>query len=168
MAGAAALIAAAIILIGWLRRRRLARELGTIAYQGPPQPADEIALEELQRIASLKLLEKGFIKQFYSEISEVIKRYIARRYHIHTMELTTSELISVMRSAGLPEEHMAAYRPFFNECDLVKFAKHIPPSKNIDEALDEARLLVLSTREEPAIVKQEAAPTVAMTATEGK
>ncbi len=132
-----------------LRKRKMHRDLRTIEYQGPPRPAHEIALEELERIASLNLVHRGLIKQFYTEICEVIKRYIARRYSIQTMELTTMELMAEMNRASLPAEHSGLFGPFFEECDLVKFAKHVPADQQINGALDEARRLVSATKNEP-------------------
>ena len=134
--------------------------MGEFEYTGPPRPAHEIALEELQRIASLGLLQKGLIKQFYTEISEVIKRYISRRYQMKTMELTTTELISAMKRASVPGKHIGIYQPFFQEGDLVKFAKHIPSRESVDGALDGARHLVHFTREEviPSTTEATTAP----------
>jgi hypothetical protein len=153
--GGLILLTVATALFLYLRKRRLRQALSTIEYQGPPRPAHEIALEELDRIASLNLIQRGLIKQFYTEISEAIKRYIGRRYRIQTMELTTAELVSAMEEASVPEEHMEAFNPFFQECDLVKFAKHIPTPDRMDGALEEARQLVLSTREEPVVIPSE-------------
>ncbi|KPL19736.1 MAG: hypothetical protein AMJ92_02030 [candidate division Zixibacteria bacterium SM23_81] len=154
--GGLILLAVGTALLLYLRKRRLRQALSTIEYQGPPRPAHEIALEELDRIASLNLIQRGLIKQFYTEISEAIKRYIGRRYRLQTMELTTAELVSAMEQASLSEEDVGIFKPFFQECDLVKFAKHIPLPDRIDGALEDARQLVLSTREEPVVTPSEA------------
>jgi len=144
----------------YLRRKRARLSLETIEYQGPPRPAHQIALEELDRIASLRLIQRGLIKEFYTEISEVIKRYISRRYQMKTMELTTGELMAAMELAAVPGEHIGAYQPFFQEGDLVKFAKHIPSRESVDGALDGARHLVHFTREEviPSTTEATTAP----------
>lgn len=149
------LAAAGTALFLRLRKRKMRRDLRTIEYQGPPRPAHEIALEELERIASLNLVHRGLIKQFYTEICEVIKRYIARRYSIQTMELTTMELMAEMNRASLPEEHSGLFGPFFEECDLVKFAKHVPVEQQINGALDEARRLISATKNEPLVAISE-------------
>jgi len=149
LAAVAAVAAGGLLLFRFLRRRRLRQALGDIAYQGPPRPAHEIALEELERIAALKLLEKGLIKEFYSQIAEIIKRYIGGRYHLETMELTTTELLQAMGRGSLPGDHIDLFRPFFGECDLVKFAKYMPPTERTARTLDGARDLVLATKEQP-------------------
>jgi hypothetical protein len=143
------LIAAGVTVFVRLRKSKMHRALDTVENQGPPRPAHEIALEELERIAALNLIQRGLIKEFYTQITEVIKRYIGRRYQITSMESTTAELMEAMKRASLPGEHIQAYGLFFQESDLVKFAKHIPVQERIGGVLDEARNLVLSTRERP-------------------
>lgn len=160
LVGGLILLAGGIIFWVFLRKKSAQRSLEAVEYRGPPRPAHEIALEELDRVASLNLIQKGLIKQFYTAISEVIKRYIARRYQIQTMELTTAELLAAMKRASVPPEHIQAYQPFFQEGDLVKFAKYIPPRDRLDNALTGARQLVLFTREEPVatVLEAESAP----------
>jgi hypothetical protein len=148
LSGLLLFLAAGTAAFLYLRKKRARPSLETIEYQGPPRPAHEIALEELDRIAALKLIQRGLIKQFYTEISEAIKRYISRRYRMKTMELTTTELMAAMERASVPGKHIGAYQPFFQEGDLVKFAKHIPSREHMDGALDQARQLVHLTREE--------------------
>jgi hypothetical protein len=130
----------------WLRRRRLRRGLEKIPYQGPPRPAHQIALEELDRIAALDLLNKGMIKVFYIQISDVVRRYIEGRYAIGAMELTTWELIGVLKRTAVPGAHLTGLETFLEECDLVKFAKYIPSVEVRESLLQRARDLVLMTR----------------------
>ncbi len=145
-------------VIVYLRKKRMRRALAGVEYLGPPRPAHEIALEELERIAALNLVGRGLIKEFYTQITEVIKRYIGRRYGMASMELTTTELMAAMKRASLPREHTQAYGFFFQEGDLVKFAKHIPPAERVDAVLEEARNLVLSTRERPVPAMAQVTP----------
>lgn len=119
-----------------------------IEYTGPPRPAHLIAYEELERIDKLKLIEKREIKRYYTEISEVIRRYISRRYEVQTMELTTGEIIDGMLAAEVDGEHVSLFQEFLEECDLVKFARYLPPRKSMEEAIDWARSLVGKTKQE--------------------
>jgi len=156
------LASAGLWLLRFLRRRRLFRDLKEIPYQGPPRPADRIALEELDRIAALQLLGKGLIKELYIQVSDVIRRYIERRYAIGAMELTTWELIEELERTAVPRDHREIFQSFLQECDLVKFAKHIPPTEVRDTLLQRARQLVLSTRippRPPLSEKTQAVPT---------
>jgi len=144
--GGLILLAAGLWALRLLRRRRLQKNLEAIPYQGPPRPAHRIALEELDRIAALHLLNRGMVKEHYIQISDAIRRYAEGRYAIGAMELTTWELIGEMKRTAVPEDDCGAFRSFLEECDLVKFAKHIPPAEVRDTLLDRARRLVQTTR----------------------
>ena len=144
--GGLVLLTGGLWLLRFLRRRWLHRGLEEIPYQGPPRPAYQIALEELDRIAALHLLDKGMFKEHYIQTSDTIRRYIEGRYAIGAMELTTWELIGQMKRTAVPEDHHESFRSFLEECDLVKFAKHIPPAEVRETLLDRARRMVLATR----------------------
>lgn len=119
-----------------------------IEYTGPPRPAHLIAYEELERIGKLKLIEKGEIKRYYTEISEVIRRYISRRYEVQTMELTTGEIIDGMLAAEVDGEDVSLFQEFLEGSDLVKFAKYLPLRERMEKAIDWARSLVEKTKQE--------------------
>jgi len=77
----------------------------------------------------------------------VIRRYVGHRYYIITMELTTAELIDSMTDAEIDDVHIETIRSFLEECDLVKFAKHIPPEERMSELVPKARTIVDATKE---------------------
>jgi hypothetical protein len=139
---AAGLVAAAVLLLRRRRRFGIAPE----EPGPPPLPPHEQAYLDLERIAARGLVKKGLIKEYYTELSEVIRRYIGGRYGIMTMELTTTELLASMREAGLDREEGRAFRQFLARCDLVKFAKHIPPPDEMEGEIGRARSLVDATK----------------------
>jgi len=121
----AALAAVAVIL--YLRRR--AGKALIPLREAPPRPPHEIALEALERLKSSDLLAKGDVKQFYIELSEIIRRYIGGRYFVVAMEMTTTEVLDGLANIDLKEEVFNAFRHFFYQCDMVKFAKFRPGEK---------------------------------------
>ena len=167
-AGALVLVMCVVaFLYLWRRKKRRAEVEGE--ELGPPRPAHEIAYEELERIEHLHLQEQGLIKQFYSEVSEVIRRYVGRRYYIITMELTTGELVDSMAEAEVEEQHVVAVQSFLEECDLVKFAKFIPSKEVMYETIPRARTIIDATKETALILpveKKEQVPQEAASAVE--
>lgn len=117
----------------------------------PSRPAHEIAYEMLSRLLESGLLEKGKIKRYYSEISEIIRRYVEGRYKIIAMELTSTELLDELRTAAITEEHTALFERFLAFCDLVKFAKYIPSDEEYKTVMEWAVQIVDETKlvEEP-------------------
>jgi len=112
----------------------------------PPRPAHEVAYEELEKLKNSDLLERGLIKEFYIELSDIIRRYIEGRYFITAMELTTTELIEKLQTANLDQFDIDLIGEFLDLCDLVKFAKYIPSDEENGKALEQAYQIVDRTK----------------------
>jgi hypothetical protein len=122
------LVLAFIFLILYsLRRRKNNKGFFTLP-QKPKEPAHVIALRELDRIKEEKIWQKGKIKLYYSEITEVLRQYIENRFDIQAMEMTTDETISVFkyRRSLVDEKSFENLKKILTNADLVKFAKYEP------------------------------------------
>jgi len=146
--GGAALMGAGVGVFLYLRHRRRSAEFGP-AFE---EPIDELG--EFDKIAALGLLERGQHKQHYVLLSEALRRYIERRYGIDAMERTTCEIVEAFRDAVVEEEHLVQIEDFLSECDLVKFAKYIPPMEVMAGAVDRAKGIV-ETTQAPATVPEQ-------------
>jgi len=132
---------------GFLLYRRWKSGKGILPVRGePPKPPHEIALEALDRLKASDLLEKGEIKLFYIELSEIIRRYIGGRYFVVAMEMTTTEVLDGLSSANLHEGDFELFKAFFHRCDWVKFAKYIPKTEETTETLQSAYDIVHRTK----------------------
>jgi len=112
----------------------------------PLQPAHEIALKKLNKLASAAYHEKGEIKLFYSELSHILRAYIESRYNIPALEITTDELMKGLSSGDLTEPLKNRLESIFHVADLVKFAKAEPTSEVHIAKLLEAKDFVEQTR----------------------
>jgi hypothetical protein len=139
-AGAGALaILAALALLARLVRRRL-----RIARMAPR----ERALYELKALLDRKLAERGKFKEFYIELTHVVRRYIERRHGIRAPEQTTEEfLVEAVQSGSFPPDTLARLKAFLSSADLVKFAGVRASESSAAEAADNARAYLES---EPA------------------
>ena len=121
---AAALGLAALILL-YLRRKR-GETPSAISRKPRLSPYDE-AHQALCGLRESGLLEEGQIKPYFTRLSEIIRRYLERRYLIQAMESTTTQLLDQLRELSLALDELKLFRDFFPCCDLVKFAKYSPP-----------------------------------------
>ncbi len=119
------LIIIAIAVVYIVKRRKRIKEIMPQFIEAiiPPH---ELAYQRLKKLEESELLVDGKVKQYYIEISEIIRKYIEGRYSIIAMELTTTDLIIRMNGDGISPDHIAMFEEFLNKCDLVKFAKYIP------------------------------------------
>jgi hypothetical protein len=164
---AAALIAAAAVL--WKRRRRRAPE-EVAAPAGPVVPPHEAAYRDLERLLASGLLREGKIKEFHIELAEIIKRYLAGRFEIETLERTSEEVLEEMKRVRVGTGATGLARDFLSETDLVKFAKYLPREDEVRGSVDRAYRIVDQTKlvaaapvpaasgTPPPALSQEAAP----------
>jgi len=106
---------------------------GFFTKQEPSKTAGEIALEQLEKLKNMNLIEEGRIKDYYIILSEIIRRYIEGRYNIQVLDRTTGELFWEMKNARIDKKVVTQVKDLLEDCDLVKFAKYIPPSDIIEK-----------------------------------
>ncbi len=105
----------ATLLYGLTRLSRRVRE-----YRMSPL---ERALAELNRLLGRNLPERGLFKEFYIELTMVVRRYIERTHGIRAPEQTTQEfLAAAAQNARFTPDVLAQLRTFLESADLVKFA----------------------------------------------
>ncbi len=88
----------------------------------PLRPAEEVALEKLDIIKAEKVWQAGQTKQYYTELTDVLREYITRRYEIATFERTSEEILRDLKPI-LSSPLLGGLRGAFQTADLVKFAK---------------------------------------------
>ena len=110
-------------LITYLQRRKLA-EAGNEVVTEPLRPAEEVALEKLDAIKEKKIWQQGQVKEYYTQLTDVVREYIARRFEVSSVEQTSDETLRDIRP--LLSERKDLYdqlRKMLTLADLVKFAK---------------------------------------------
>jgi hypothetical protein len=132
-AGALVLLAGLVWLaIWWWRRRK--RATGE-AYTPPARPAHVVAMEELALLKEKKLWQQGLLKEYYSELTEILRRYIENRYSQPALEETTDEIIIGLRKLRFPVELLNEIEEMLRSADLVKFAKQRPGINEHENAM---------------------------------
>ena len=90
----------------------------------PLRPAEEVALEKLDAIREEKIWQSGQVKEYHTQLTDVVREYIARRFEVSSTEQTSDETLRAMR--GLLADKKELYdnlRKMLTLADLVKFAK---------------------------------------------
>jgi hypothetical protein len=130
--------------------KRLKRERETAKPLPPPWIEAIVAIEN---IPVKEWLKKGLIKRYYYALSEILKRYIERRFGFNAAEQTTTEIIYSLKlqKAPLRED----FSKFFTRADLVKYAKFVPPEDESIVAANKAKELVNNTRPKEETVGKE-------------
>ena len=126
-AGVLALLLALVALYALKRiLARYGKGLGDLFKPAPPQPPHVVAIKALEALHNQKLWQNNRHKQYYSGLTDILRTYIAARWGVGAMEMTSDEIIEAMRSEELPDKARMDLTAILRDADLVKFAKATP------------------------------------------
>jgi hypothetical protein len=108
-------------------------------------PADVTALKELTELDKQQLWQSGKIKDYQSELSEIIRRYTENRFNFIALELATDEILKELK-IRLNAEQLANIRTLLQRADLAKFAKSKPNNSENEESMTLAKQFVNNTK----------------------
>lgn len=150
-AGVAALAMALLGVLLW-RRRANRRPVDK-------RTPDQVALDDLARIAGLNLPAAGRYAEHYAATADCLRTYLERQFAIPARDCTTLEVTTALRTAPFAPANAQILVTLLAECDLVKFAKVTPGVAAANELLDEARRFVtLTTADKLAAASQATSP----------
>lgn len=126
-----------VILVFWVFKKfyKKTKKEEVIVYTSPIEKATSL----LQQLEQKELWQKGEIKTYYSELTNIARTYIEEEIQIPAMESTTSELIVALRKVAnqkklkLSKETLENLEKVLMQADLVKFAKVKPLDFEIEE-----------------------------------
>ena len=136
----------AAIVVGIILYKKYRKEPEEpIARPKPKRPAHEIALEKLEALRQKKLWQNDKTKEFYIELSDIIREYIEFQFDVLALEMTTDQTISALKLKGLEDEKIRPLKAMLQMADLAKFAKYKPISNENEQNFDIARTFVNQT-----------------------
>jgi len=99
----------------------------------------EKAIAYLQNLDKKQLIQKGEVKEYYSEMTDIARTYIEESVNVPAMESTSSELIAALKKAisekkmFINREELNQFKLVLENADLVKFAKSKPMQFEIEK-----------------------------------
>jgi len=94
------------------------------------RPAEEVALEKLDAIKEAKIWKDGKVKEYQTDLTDVVREYIGRRFGVQSTEKTSDETLRAMKPL-IEKPLYDRLKSMLQLADLVKFAKwHTTPDEN--------------------------------------
>lgn len=109
-------------LVRYIQKHRTST--GEEVKKEPLRPAEEVALEKLDEIKAEKIWQDGKVKEYHTELTDVIREYISRRYEVSSTEKTSDETLRDLKPKMKDQKDLfERLRKMLSLADLVKFAK---------------------------------------------
>lgn len=97
----------------------------------------DIALNQLKALDEKNLIGQQKIKEYYTELTDIVRNYIEQDVKISAMEITSDELILILKKTnkykklGISRDQINHLELFLHNADLVKFAKAKPEMETL-------------------------------------
>lgn len=125
------------------------RQKGYIIPKKPEPSPYEIAVSSMLMLKEKKLWEQGMEKEYYTELTDILRTYLFKRFGINAMEMTSRQILACLKADDGLKEKRSYFRQILNMADFVKFAKVRPlPDDNV-AAYDNAWRFIQETKPQP-------------------
>ena len=105
----------------------------------------QLALRKLEQLEKEELWQKGFLKDYHSKITDIIREYFEKQFDLPALERTTTESLKLLSKHSQGVKVLDITSQFLNNADLVKFAKYAPLEIVNLEMMTQARNIVKKT-----------------------
>ena len=143
-----ALLGAVIYLI--IRKNRK----GYFFTPPPVLPAHVRAINSLDKIKAEKIWQQDRWKEFYTQLTDVLRRYINERFGVNSLEMTSGEILAIIRTKAEEDSVYDNLKQILTVADLVKFAKHKPFIDENDLSLMNSYFFINQTKEEEPLPEE--------------
>lgn len=126
--------------------------------------AHVVAYEQLASLKDKRLWQQGKVKEYHSELTEILRRYLEDRFGLMALEETTGEIVEGLRRMKLLPRIINDVSEVLVRADLVKFAKHRPEIGEHDASLKAVYEVVERTKAAPSAPAQTGSPAPGQTA----
>ena len=143
-----------ICVIGYFvqRMRNRPKKTAEDVKEAPKLPPHEQAMKELKEIREQKLWQQGRNKEYFTEITDTLRRYITSRYGKSAMEKTSTEILEILRDEEPGNKEVYdTLKQILILSDFVKFAKLHPLPDENEISMFNANLFVEQTKREEIV-----------------
>lgn len=112
----------------------------------PAVPPHVTALEKLNSLNAKKLWQQDLVKEYHSELTDIVREYLEKRYQVKAMEQTSEEIFSGLRHLEITEGDRNLLRQILVLADLVKFAKEKPLNTENAQSMENSISFVTNTK----------------------
>ena len=108
----------------------------------PVLPLPIVLLNKLEKIDEENLWQQGNHKAYYSDVTDVIRRFLEYKYQIATLEKTSDEILNSLTLSSINKNDYNQLKNLFSLATMIKFAKSMPMAEENIQAMTIAKGLI--------------------------
>ena len=138
-----------LLLIGagiWVYRKYYKKGINPLKPSKKRLPPYEEAMINLQNLKAAQLWQQGQEKEYFTGLTDILRVYIDRRFHINAVEMTSSQIIDTLKKNEETKAVNEQLEMILEIADIVKFANARPLADDNEVAYQRAVNFVEATR----------------------
>jgi len=136
------ILLAIFVILYFIKNKKVAAPLP----KGPQETLQQKTLRILSELDQQQLWQHKKVKEYYTQLTDIVRTYIEERFRTHAMELTTDELLEKARMNKELQPYLQILASILSTADLAKFAKAQPSTIEHTEAMENARQFVTASK----------------------
>ena len=148
----------ALLLIGagiWAYHKYYKKGVNPLKPMRKRLPPYEEAMINLQNLKAAQLWQQGQEKEYFTGLTDILRVYIDRRFHINAVEMTSSQIIDTLKKNDETKAVNEQLEMILEVADIVKFANARPLADDNEVAYQRAVNFVEATRPVEQVEKKE-------------
>jgi hypothetical protein len=122
-----------------IKNKKEQKPIITLKPKTPPIPPKQQALQDLETLRRSEMWQQGRIKEYYTQLTDIVRNYLKRRYRVDSTEMTSDQTMDAFAScSGFTSDRAILLQQMLRTADMVKFAKAEPQSYEHDKSLNDA------------------------------
>lgn len=123
------------------------RKKGVSFFSKKKEPAHIIAFRRIEKLLGMNYIDQGFIKEFYYELSYILREYIGNRFFLYAINQTSEEfLVSLEKNNPFEENSKKDLFSFNDTADTAKYSRHLPAKDQAKISLEFAKSFINKTK----------------------
>ncbi|SRR5690554_2317243 len=123
-----------ILFLAWLAyfyyKKQKNRPKEDVKIVVPKEAADKVALRKLEALKKAQLWQQNQVKEYYVQLSFILREYIGNRYEVQALELTTDEIMLMTNKyLDISDTYKKDLQQTLIIADMAKFARQKPPAE---------------------------------------
>ncbi len=142
------LLALVVCGVAWgiyyiVKNKKKTEPAAILKPKAPSITPKQKALQELEQLRLQRLWQSGKIKEYYTQLTDIVRLYLKERYRIDSTEMTSDQTLDAfIRCTGYSSERENLLSNLLRTADMVKFAKAEPPAYEHDRAFSDATAFI--------------------------